>query len=93
MTSRDRSTCTARRGAGHVTGQVLRRWAQAVAAVLAECHDAQARMLQLRMNPDRYVIGGGQAPDTYAEFLFRTSGWLRHEPSADKRFAARPGHR
>ena len=76
-----------------MTGQVLRRWAQAAAAVLAECHYAQARMLQLRMNPDRYVIGGGQAPDNYAEFLFRTSGWLRHEPPADKRVAARPGRR
>ena len=64
-----------------------------MAAVLAECHDAQARMLQLRMSPDRYVIGGGQAPDNYADFLFRTAGPLRHEPSADKRFAARPGHR
>ena len=50
-------------------------------------------MLQLRMNPDRYVIGGGQAPDTYAEFLFRTSGWLAHEPPADKRLVTRPGRR
>jgi len=74
-------------------GRALRRLAGKAAAVLAECHYAQARMLQLRMNPDRYVIGGGQAPDSYAEFLFRTSGWLRHEPPADKRFPARPGRR
>ncbi len=40
--------------------RTLRRLARKVAAVLAECHYAQARMLQLRMNPDRYVIGGGQ---------------------------------
>ncbi len=72
-------------------GRALRRLARKVAAVLAECHYAQARMLQLRMNPDRYVLGGGQAPGTYAEFLFRTSGWLPHEPPAGKRCAARPG--
>jgi hypothetical protein len=96
MSSRDRPIRTARRGAGPATaraGQALGRAAHAVAAVFAECHYAQARLLQLRMNPDRYVIGGGQAPDNYAEFLFRTSGPLRHEPSADKRFAAGPGRR
>ncbi len=74
-------------------GRALRRLAGKVAAVLAECHYAEVRMLQLRMSPDRYVIGGGHAPDHYAEFLSRTSGWLRHEPPADRRFAAGPGRR
>ena len=44
-------------------------------------------MLQLRLAPDRYVINNDQAPATFAEFLFRTSGLLIHEPAADKRFA------
>ena len=44
-------------------------------------------MLQLRLSPERYVINSDQAPATFAEFLFRTSGLLTHEPAADKRFA------
>ena len=42
------------------------------------------RMLELRLDPDRYVFGS-VAPDTYAEFLARTSGALIHEPAAADR--------
>jgi hypothetical protein len=49
-------------------------------------------MMQLRLAPDRYVPDPGQAPDDYAEFLFRTSGPLRHEPTARQRAAGRSLH-
>ncbi|MGD0924993.1 MAG: hypothetical protein ABR926_07335 [Streptosporangiaceae bacterium] len=46
-------------------------------------------MTELRLAPDRYVPDATQAPGDYAEFLFRTSGPLRHEPSARQRAAGR----
>jgi hypothetical protein len=56
-----------------------------VSGVIAECNYAQNRMAALRTAPDRYLVHGEQAPEFYAEFLFRTSGLLRHEPSAADR--------
>jgi hypothetical protein len=65
-----------------------------VAATLAECNRAQRRMAELRLSPDRFLMdGGAEPPDTYAEFLFRTSGPLAHEPPADKRFPDRRARR
>jgi hypothetical protein len=63
----------------------LARIASRVAAVIAECNYAQRRMLALRTAPDRYVIGLNRTADTYAEFLYRTSGVLLHEPPAARR--------
>jgi hypothetical protein len=48
-------------------------------------HEGQRRMLVLRTAMDRYAENSGAAPDTYAEFLLRTSGVLLHEPPARKR--------
>ena len=62
-------------------GRVARR----IVAVVRECNDAQRRMTAINTAPDRYIAHPGAAPDTYAEFLFRTSGLLRHEPSARSR--------
>jgi hypothetical protein len=59
--------------------------ARRIAAVFAECHEAQRRMTMLRTAPDRYAPRPAKAPDTYAEFLFRTSGALLHEPPASAR--------
>ncbi len=59
-----------------------------IVAVVAECNRATRLMMQLRFAPDRYVPDPTQAPDDYAEFLFRTSGPLPHEPSARQRSAA-----
>ncbi len=59
-----------------------------IRSILAECADAQRRMTELRLSPDRYVLRPAKAPDTYEEFLFRTSGPLRHEPPARKRVAS-----
>jgi hypothetical protein len=50
-----------------------------------EMNEAQRRMLVLRTATDRYVANAGAAPDTYHEFLARTSGVLLHEPPARKR--------
>jgi hypothetical protein len=91
MTRTDNHSPDARRGGGHVISKLartVRRAARAVAAVIAECNRAQRRMAELRSSPDRFMLdGGAQPPDTYAEFLFRTSGLLTHEPPADKRFS------
>jgi hypothetical protein len=91
MTPTDRNSAAARRGDGHAFHQLavgVRRAVRAVAATLAECHRAQRRMAELRLSPDRFLIDGSdKSPDTYAEFLFRTSGLLAHEPPADKRFS------
>jgi hypothetical protein len=64
---------------------VLTRLARTIAAVIRECNEAQRRMTALRTAPDRYAPGPGLAPGTYAEFMFRTSGVLLHEPSARAR--------
>lgn len=69
--------------------QLLRSVSLSIAAAVAECHRATLTMTQLRLAPDRYMPHSAQAPDDYAEFLFRTSGPLRHEPTARQRAAGR----
>jgi len=63
----------------------LRQIVRTLAAVLAECAYAQRRMAELNTAPDRYMFDPASPPDTYAEFLYRTSGVLRREPAADAR--------
>ena len=58
-----------------------------LADVVREMNEAQQRMMVLRTAMDRYVDNPHVAPDTYAEFLARTSGFLLHEPTARKRIA------
>ena len=72
MTTNDRQRTGAGRPGGAV-GRLLRR----AAAIIAECNDAQQRMIELWLSVDR-----GRAPDTYAEFLLRTSGRMLREPAA-----------
>jgi hypothetical protein len=67
----------------------LRSVSLRIGAVVAECNQATSRMMELRYAPDRFLPDSGQAPDDYTEFLFRTSGPLRHEPSARQRAAGR----
>jgi hypothetical protein len=64
----------------------LRTLARRVGALAAECYQAQRRVTALRTSPDRYALQPDQAPDTYSEFLFRTSGSLLHEPAAACRY-------
>jgi hypothetical protein len=61
------------------------RVAGKLADVAREMHEAQRLMLALRFATDRYIQNPGAAPDTYDEFLARTSGALLHEPPARKR--------
>lgn len=63
----------------------LRRAAGKVAATFREMNEAQRRAFALRTAPDRYLPESGKPPDTYAEFLMRTSGVLLHERSARAR--------
>ena len=69
---------------------VLARFGRRVADIVAECNYAQRRMLALRTAPDLYRADRNKAPDTYAEFLFRTSSALLHEPAASGRAHGRP---
>ena len=62
----------------------VRRVVGKLADVVREMNEAQRLSLALRTAPDRY-IQHPSAPDTYSEFLARTSGMLLHEPSARKR--------
>jgi hypothetical protein len=66
---------------------VLRTLARRVAAAFDDYRYAQRRLAQLQTNPNRHHPD--QAPDTYPEFLFQTSGPLTHEPSATQRSLGR----
>jgi hypothetical protein len=61
------------------------RLGKRIASVIAECDYAQRRSFAIMTNPDSYLINRDQAPDTYAEFLFRTSGGLLHESASGQR--------
>ena len=63
----------------------LRRMVGKVAAVVGEMNEAQRRMIILRSAPDRYLLNSHEGPETYHEFLVRTSGPLLHEPPANRR--------
>jgi hypothetical protein len=79
----------------------IHRIARGIAGALAEDNEVQRFLVAWRMNPHNYVlrparayapgqgrayvVTPGRAPDTYAEFLLRTSGALIHEPSARER--------
>jgi hypothetical protein len=73
-----------------MTRRTAARFTRRVADVIAECRYAQRRMTVLNSTPDRYLADPDQAPDTYAEFLFRTSAPLPHEPAAAGRARGRP---
>jgi len=63
----------------------VRRVAGKLADAVREMNEAQRLMMVLQTATDRYVENPGAAPDTYDEFLARTSGVLLHEPPARKR--------
>jgi hypothetical protein len=70
---------------GHRLARGVASSARAVAAALAEANRAQRALADLRLQPDRYALDGDRAPDTYAEFLFRSPAAIRREPSARER--------
>jgi hypothetical protein len=63
----------------------LRRTAGKVADAVREMNEAQRLLLTLRTTMEQHVENPDAAPDTYTEFMTRTSGVLLHEPSARKR--------
>ena len=63
----------------------IRRLVRKISDFITECAYAQRRLTELATAPDRYVLNPHAAPDTYAEFLYRTSGALPHEPPARAR--------
>ncbi|MGA2827403.1 MAG: hypothetical protein ABSF03_14965 [Streptosporangiaceae bacterium] len=71
-----------------VPGGILRlaRW---LAAAVAECNEAQRRLAYRALSYDQHLTEPDAPPQTYAEFLLRTSGPLRREPSARQRVAGR----
>jgi hypothetical protein len=64
---------------------LLRRLARRIAAIVVACRDTQHRAAVLRASADSYLLHPEMPPDTYAEFLFRTSGPLLREPTAAAR--------
>lgn len=68
---------------------VLRRIVRWVAAASDDYRYAQRRLAQLQTNPNANLLRPGQAPDTYQDFLFQTSGLLAREPSATQRSLGR----
>jgi hypothetical protein len=58
----------------------IRRLARRVQAVLSEMNYASARITALRLSEG--IEQSDRAPDTYAEFLLRTSVTSLHEPPA-----------
>ncbi|MBO0816523.1 MAG: hypothetical protein J2P30_15445 [Actinobacteria bacterium] len=69
------------------TMQAVRHAARAVADVVRECNYATSRLRELRLFPDIRAANGDCAPDTYADFLWRSSVAVWHEPSARRRAA------
>jgi hypothetical protein len=63
----------------------LTRFGRRVAGLMAEVDYAQRRLFELQTTPDAYLPDRDQAPDDYAEFLFRTSSAMLHEPTASGR--------
>jgi len=66
----------------------LRRLLRKAGEAIAECNDATRLMTGLNAAPDHYVFRPRTLPDTYGEFLYRTSGPLVHEPTARARAEA-----
>ena len=63
--------------------------ARRISQIISECNEAQRRLTYRRLAYDTLLPEPNAAPDTYAEFLLRTSGPLRREPSAHQRLAGR----
>lgn len=61
-----------------------------VCSVIAELHRQQERLNTRLMSYDMQMFSPDTPPQTYAEFLLRTRGPLRHEPSAQARLHGHP---
>jgi hypothetical protein len=63
----------------------IRQLVSTVSRFLADWAYAQRRLAELNTAPDRYAFNPDAPPETYAEFLHRTSGVLHREPPAHAR--------
>ena len=63
------------------------RFARQTRRVLSEINEANKRVTAMRLGYG--MAESDRAPDTYAEFLFRSSLVTLHEPSAHRRGAGR----
>ena len=70
----------------------VRRTLRRLGAAVAEINRQQSRLTTMRFSQDAYMSRPDEAPNTYAEFLCRTRGPLRHEPSARARLDGHPVH-
>ena len=68
----------------HFIRAMLRAFGQFGNAV-AEFQRQQNRLAAARLSLDTYMIDPATPPEDYGEFLGRTGGPLRHEPSARAR--------
>ena len=59
---------------------------------VAAAYHEQTRISAIMMSADRHLAQASTPPDTYGEFLLRTSGPLRYEPTARARFSGQPVH-
>ena len=66
--------------------------ARRIRQIISECNSAQRLLTIRRLAFDSTLPEPDKAPDTYAEFLLRTSGPLLHEPSARQRLAGHAVH-
>jgi hypothetical protein len=66
--------------------------ARRISEIISECNAAQRLLTIRRLAYDLTLPRPDEAPDTYAEFLLRTSGPLLHEPSARQRLSGRAVH-
>jgi hypothetical protein len=66
--------------AGHMDFSTLASLTRRVQAVLSEMNYVSTRMMALRLG--KGIEQSDRAPDTYAEFLLRTSVTSLHEPPA-----------
>jgi hypothetical protein len=85
MSHNDRRPTGRMRAIGRVTA--------AVANVVRECNYVTRRMTELRLFPDLQAASGDRAPDTYADFLWRSPVALWREPPARRRAAGACPHR
>jgi hypothetical protein len=69
--------------------RALRRLTHEVAEFVRELNYWQRRATVLSMAPDRFLPKSNQPPDTYQEFLARTTGPLIREPSLRERQGGR----
>lgn len=69
--------------------RALGRQASRLAELIRELNYWQRRVAILSMAPDRFVPHPDRAPETFSEFLARTSGPLLREPSSKARLSGR----